>query len=487
MNSFVGRTSELALLDQLWQSGKAELLVLYGRRRIGKTRLFTHWIARTQPRALYWVAEPTSSSDQLRAFSQVLFNFAHPQSPAPETFTYATWKQAFQEVIQLASASRLALFIDEFTYLLTAEPAIAGMLQNLWDHELCKADLFLGISGSHIGMMQRHLLSYQAPLYGRATATLLLQPLPFGASKPFFPHYTAEERVAIYAMMGGIPAYWERFDQTSSIDKNIRQQFLTANNLIQDEPRLLLQDFLNEPHNYVAILRALAASCRTPKDIANYSGVDEKHVPKYLSVLKDTGFVARIIPVTANETTRFGRHMIVDPFLRFYYRFLSRRQTQLALGVQDQALAEIKRHLLDFIGGTTWEELCQEWLIRAHAFDAIPFLPDRVGSAWTNKAQVDVAGINSMERTLILGECKWSPKPMGAKVLQDLFAKTGLLIASERKWQVYYLGFARGGWDAPAQQLAQSIRGTQGENWVVAGCKLLNLEDVDKNLHDWVA
>lgn len=487
--TFIGRTSELHLLDQLWWRPTATLLILYGRRRVGKTRLLTHWLRQAGQRTLYWVAEPSSTLDQLRSFSQAIYNFANPNAPAPLDFTYANWQQAWQQVAALAQNERLALFVDEFTYLLEIDPSIAGQLQNLWDHTLSHTNLFLVICGSHLGMMLRHTLSYQAPLYGRATAQLRLQPLPFGMTTSYFPRYDADERVAIYAIWGGIPAYWERLNSTLSLSENIRLDLLTANNLMQTEPRLLLQDFLSDPHNYVGILRAIANDARTQKEIATFTGLAQSHISQYLSTLQEAGFVERRVPVTQAERSRLGRYHIVDPYLRFYYRFLANRQTQLALGIQEQALEEIKRHLRDFIGTHTWEELCREWLLRASANSTLALLIDQVGSVWTRSAQVDVVGINSMTKVLVLGECKWGIEPMGRSVLTDLIAKTAEVVPSQGEWQVYYLGFARAGWSDSAQSLARELTTTQsgGKNWHIQGMKLLDLPQVDRDLAEWIA
>jgi hypothetical protein len=416
--TFKGRARELNLLDELWQAPEATFLVLYGRRRVGKTRLLEQWKQKSQARALYWMAEPSSAADQLRSFSQALYNFANPNAPAPPDFSYATWAQAWQQVAVLAQRERLALFIDEFTYVLAISPGIAGILQNAWDHTLNQTNLFLVLSGSHLGMMQRHMLSYQAPLYGRATSQLHLQPMSFGYTQDFFPNYRPDERVAIYAIFGGVPAYWERIDPTSSISDNIRRQLLTPNNLMQAEPRLLLQDFVQEPHNYVSILRAIAEGARTQKEIGGRAGLAQGHISKYLSVLREAGFVERRVPVTATESSRLGRYHVTDPYLRFYYRFLFSRQAQLAMNEPDLALMEIKRHLLDFIGAHTWEELCREWTLRAGVRGVLPFAADQVGSAWTRQAQVDVVGINSMEKTIFLGECKWQDRPVSRSVLR---------------------------------------------------------------------
>jgi uncharacterized protein len=484
---FVGREREIAILQSEWESAQARMLILYGRRRVGKTRLVTHWINNVTPRALYWVAEPTSSVDQLRSFSQALFGF-ESNSPVPEDFSYGSWAQAFEQAARMSKYERFALVLDEFTYLIALEQGIAGILQNAWDHQLKNSNIFLIISGSHVGMMERGVLSYQAPLYGRATSKLHLQPLPFKATKGMFPNYKADERVALYAIFGGVPAYWEQFDPNLNLDRNIKQHLLGDANLNEDEPRLLLQDFVSDIHNYASILRAIAYGYRTPKEVASAAGLNERHISMYLSNLLQTGFVERRVPVTETSTSRQGRHHITDPFLRFHYRFLSRRQAQLALGVRDQALAEIKRHLLDFIGTHTWEELCREWLLRASGKNLLPFLPDQVGSIWNREAQIDVAGVNFMDKTLILGECKWDRHPKDVGSLEKLIDKTDKVLPKDGQWKVFYLGFARRGWTSNAIEFAiGEAKQAQGKRWQSAGMLLRNLDQIDDELAAWTS
>ncbi len=483
--SFFGRREELKLLSTLWDADQASLLVLFGRRRVGKTRLLTHWVSQSHHRALYWVAAPTTSHEQLLSFSQALYNLENPNNPAPATFTYATWEQAWVQAAALAREDRLALLVDEFTYLLESDPGLAGVLQNAWDRHLKGSNLFLVLAGSRLGMMQRQLLSYQAPLYGRATAQLHLHPLPFGVTKSYFPHYTPAERVAIYAIFGGIPAYWERIDQRMTVPENIQRQLLTPNNLMQEEPRLLLQDFVREPHNYVALLHATTQGARTQKEISTFTGLPQGHVSKYLSVLQEAGYVERRVPVTGSPGSRLGRYHVTDPYLRFYFRFLAGRQAQLALGATERALDEIKRHLLDFIGTHTWQELCREWVLWAGDRGELPFSPDQVGSAWTSQVQVDVVGINGREKSLCLGECKWSPARAERKVLTDLIAKTAEIVPRQGRWQVYYLGFARGGWTPAATDFARELVHGAGDHWQVAGIQLLDLDRVDADLARW--
>jgi len=487
-SEFYGRQAELEVLDGLWASSKEEFLILYGRRRVGKTALLAEWIRRTGNRALYWVASPTSASAQLRLFSHAVYNFENPGTASPDTFTYASWEQALQEIARLAKNDRLALFIDEFTYLLEVNQGIAGVFQNLWDHVLKTTNIFLCLSGSHLGMMKQEFFSYQAPLYGRASAQIHLQPFFFGATRSFFPKYSAAERVALYAVFGGVPAYWERLDQAKSISQNIKLHLLTPNNLMQSEPRLLLQDFITDPHNYIAILGAIANGAHASKEIAAVSGLQNVHVPKYLGVLTEAGFVERRVPVTETGLSRAGRYHITDPYLRFYFRFLADRQEQMALGAQDIALAEINRHMIDFIGKYTWEELCREWTLRAGAQSELPMMPDHVGSAWNAKVQVDVVGINTMEKTLILGECKWTQSKSERKVMAELVEeKTARIIPAQGKWKLYFLGFSRNGWTSSALAYQQEIaqRPVRGENWVSTGMRLITLDELDDNLALW--
>jgi AAA+ ATPase superfamily predicted ATPase len=488
LNAFIGRQKELAVLDRLWDSDRAQFLILYGRRRVGKTALLAHWIRETGRRALYWVATPDSALAQLRSFSQAVYNFANPTVLAPESFTYATWEQAWQEVARLAEHERLALFIDEFTYLLEVTPALASHLQHFWDQVFQHSNLFLTISGSHLGMMLREVMSYQAPLYGRATAQMHLRPLPFGLTLTAFPKYSAVDRVALYAIFGGIPAYWERIEPQKSMSQNIKDQLLTPNNLMQSEPRLLLQDFISELHNYWAVLRAIANHARTPKDISIYTGLPNVQVPKYLGVLNEAGFVERRVSITASPNSRTGRHHITDPYLRFYFRFLSSRERQLALELPEQSLAEVSRHLIDFIGTYTWEELCREWTLRAGAANILPFMPDDVGSAWNADTQIDVVGINFMEKTLILGECKWTLSPVDREVLSKLVEeKTSKIIPAHGNWRVYYLGFSRSGWTREALAYQKSVQSQlpSGKNWQGVGMRLVDLKQVDHDLEKW--
>ena len=468
---FVDRHWELDVLDQAWNASDARFLVLYGRRRIGKTRLLTHWLRTRSPRAIYWVAKPASSASLLRSFSQAIHSEAGETRTDPD-FTYPTWEMAWEEVARLARTRRLALFLDEFTYTLDATPDLSGTLQNAWDQTLSSSNLFLVLAGSHMGMMERELLAYRAPLYGRASARLLLQQLPFSALVELFPTYDAAERVALYAVLGGIPAYLERFDPKRSLSHNIKNHLLTPVNLLQEEPRLLLQEQLSEPRNYMAILEAIAHGRRVPQEIAESTGLQSSHVSKYLAVLQDLRLVRRDVPATVRrpERSRKGRYVVTDPYLRFYFRFLARRQDEIALGRIQSAWQAIRRQLIAFIGANTFEELCREWVSVQGDAGRLALMPERVGSFWSKEAQIDVVAVDWSEKQILLGEAKWSRSPVGPGVLDQLVVKTDKTLPAG-DWTVHYAVFARAGFTDAARAAAQDRQAL-----------LVDLDQLDRDL-----
>lgn len=490
MGDFVGREDELKILDELWQSPGSSLLILYGRRRVGKTRLLTHWLRQQSGRGLYWVAEPSSQLSQLRSFSQALFNFTSPRLTAPPDFTYANWEQAFHQVSVIARSGKLAVFIDELGYLLDATPGFAGILQNAWDHALKQSQVVLALSGSQMAVIQ-NIFSYSGPLYGRASAIIELPQLSFSATRDYFPQLSAAERLQIYAIWGGVPAYWELVSPREPLRENIRRSFLRSNMLMQQEPLLLLQDFISDPHNYIGILHALAIGAVTRTRIATVTGLPEGHMSKYLAVLRETGFVDRFVPITEDAAhSRRGHYRITDPLLRFYYRFLPKNQARLALGEQEEILTGIEADLPGFVEEGTWTELCQEWLLKASRLGRLPLRLEEVGGAWYRRASLPIAGIDKTRRHIVFGAGVWRPTPAGADSLTELIKRSQAIIETlpePEQWRVAYVGLAASGWDAEATDGAAKLveRLTKRHPWQTLGITLVDLDQMDRDLAEW--
>ncbi len=474
---FVSREMELGLLQDLYQREGAQFLILYGRRRIGKTRLLNHWAMQLSKPYLYWGATQTSSTNQLRKFSQALWQFIHPHVTADPDFSYGSWEAAFTEVQRMATQERLLLILDEFTYAMQANSELPSILQHAWDHQLKSSQLFLVLSGSLAGVIQRTALDYQSPLYGRATARLKLQPLPFGALAEMLPQYHVDQRVAVYTITGGVPAYIEQFDDKLNILQNLQQRIISPTNVMLTDAPFLLHEQLDEPRNYMSIIETIAAGYHTLSDIAHMAGLSRTNLPKYLTILQELGYVERQVPATIRRPSqsRKGRYVITDPYLRFYFRFLAPNLGAIERGRTRQTVSLISDHLPDFIGRHTFEELCREWVNIRAEMDEFFFLPERVGSFWSKEAQVDVLAINWRTKHILLGECKWEKRATGRKVIQTLFDKTNKVLPTGVTWQISYAFFSRQGFTQPATELAQTKTAL-----------LISLEEIEADIRRWM-
>lgn len=489
IKDFVGRKNELDVLNRLWQQENATMLILSGRRRIGKTSLLVHWLQQNPDVGLYWMAEPTSATDQLRSFSQTLMRFVDPETEMPPDFQYATWEQALGQLATFAKYNRMAIFIDEITYIIDANPDFTGMFQKLWDHRLKSSNLLVALSGSQMGMIEKHLLSYDAPLYGRADQQMSLPPLPFHMTAKYFPMYQVEERMMLTAIWGGVPAYWERVNPNMSAFENLAETILPHHNWMVDEARILLQDFVQDVNNFVATLRALALGKQTLTEIADHIGIANTKVSFYLGKLRDTGFVKRIVPVTkVNTNHRRGRYTITDPYLRFFYRYISPNQSQLALGQTDYVLNLILKDIDNFLQDNTFAEICREWILMAGVNGVIPVVHD-VGEEWGRNKSINAVGISTDKKQCVVGHAYWLKGPAGAAQIDDLIARVSSAL-TEDKISVTFLAFSSTGWteDAHAyfeKSVKKLDKVSKKRKWKIDGVKLLDLNQVDEDLIKW--
>jgi len=297
MARFVDRQGELRELDELVAVPGAQFIVVYGRRRVGKTTLLLHWVQQTQRPYLYWVARRETAEATRQSFARALWRWAYPEAEEPEPPRFDSWELLFAQMMRMIGQQPLTLIFDEFSYAVESDPSLPSHVQVLWDRQLKEKPITLLLAGSHIGMMV-DLMRYQAPLFGRFTAQLPVDPLPYAALADFFPHYPAAERVATYAVLGGVPAYLEQFDPDQSLSANIRRHLFRRTGMFRSEPEVLISDVVRETHNYEATLRAVATGAHTPSDMAKITGIVSSNLAPYLKRLRELGLIERRIPAT---------------------------------------------------------------------------------------------------------------------------------------------------------------------------------------------
>ena len=446
---FVDREQELAFLSSLLKRqhpGPAQLVLLYGRRRVGKTSLLLHWVQQSGLPSTYWAAEKETAPLQRRKLFAALLGL--PASRAP---VLVSWDETWEAVAQFLGNQRRILVLDELPYAAESDPAMLSSLQHAWDRHFQQSSVVLVLCGSQVHTMET-LLTQQSPLFGRMTGQWQLEPLPFGSLRAFLPNWSVEERIAAYAMVGGVPAYLQWLDPSRSLSDNIRHVVLSPGSMFVAEPTFLLYDEVREPRVHLAVLKAIGAGAHTLGDIATASLIGKTHLSAYLSRLQELYLVERRLPATVppseRHRSRLGRYHLSDAYFRFFFRFLAPYHDTLAFE-PDRVLAQVKDGLRAFVGQTAFEHLCRQWVTEQGRAGKLPFPPEVVGSHWSARTQVDVVAINWRERQILLGECKWGAEGLDLQVVRELIeGKTPKTLASlpgqGEGWQVHYAAFARG-------------------------------------------
>ena len=334
---FIGRDHELDVLVELAEGQSPELFVLYGRRRVGKTELLQRFCEGR--RAVYFQAAQVREKDNLRAFRDAL---ADVLGEAVGAVTFEDWHAALRFTADRADGERLVVVLDEFPYLCEANKGLPSILQRFWDSTGKKSKLMLVLCGSQVSFMEEEVLSERSPLFGRRTAQRRLQPLPPPDTIGFFPNWSVEDRVLAYGILGGMPAYLRRFDDSRTLSQNIYREVLRPEGYLFEEVQFLLRNELTSPATYNSILSAVAHGERKVGDIALMVGVDSTTANKYLSVLRDLGLVERVIPITETDPlrSRRGSYHISDRFLAFHFRHVQPNVSLINAGRGARVLEE---------------------------------------------------------------------------------------------------------------------------------------------------
>lgn len=455
---FVDRHEELAFLNRLLtrkQPGPAQMLLLYGRRRVGKTELLKHWCQQSGIDYTYWAADKEPAALQRRSFMATMMDMPEEQATAFDSWP-ALWRWLAPRLAE--KSDKQILILDELSYAAAADPALLSALQHAWDHHLQDSNVILVLCGSQVTTMEA-IMQHQSPLFGRFTGQWHLQPLPFSSLREFFPDWPAEERVALYGVVGGIPAYLRWLDSDLSLVDNIRQVILEPGNIFLAEPELLLHDELRDLSTYQAILRAISRGHHTLKAISDDCLIGSSGLTFHLNKLQELRLVERRLPVTLTmaqqRTSKQGRYHLSDPFFRFYFRFLFPHLSSLMS--PEETTAHIKSELRAFVG-LSFEKLAQQWVVAQARAGNLPFVPEAVGSHWSRRVQVDVVAINHQNREILLGECKWGEGKVKRQVVRELIEQKGPKVRQElssgEDWTFHYAVFARAGFtEAAAAEL----------------------------------
>ena len=423
MRIFVDREAELQALEREYAREGSSFVVVYGRRRVGKTELISQFIR--DKRSLYYLATEEPELQNLESFQSVAADFL--QSDLLRAARLSRWEDVFREIAHACGPTdeRAVIVIDEFQYLGRANPAYLSIFQRIWDTMLKDANVMLVLCGSLISLMRDQVLSEESPLYGRRTAQIRMRQIPFSHYREFLPGRSTRELVERYAVTGGVPKYIELFNDEKDVYSAISANALNRSGFLYDEPNFLLQREVPDVGTYFALIRAVAGGAHRPSEISRSFGVRQTSLGKYLKTLIDLDVLERQVPVTEGnpDKSKKSLYRIKDNFLQFWFRFVLPNLSYLETGRTAAVEKRIREHFIDGHVAYVYEDVCRERLWDLADSGELGFVPKRVGRWWSGSDEIDVVGLSASEGRAVWGECKFWKDPVGANVLRALEEK----------------------------------------------------------------
>ncbi|MCL1876326.1 MAG: ATP-binding protein [Synergistaceae bacterium] len=438
---FVGREKELAALEKLYDEKSFQMVVMYGRRRIGKTTLISEFTS-GKP-SIFFTALEVNDALNLRQFSKKVYAFFDmPESVGD----FENWNDAFVFITEKAKERQFVLVFDEFPYAVAANRSLKSILQAEIDHGFINTGIFLILCGSHMGFMENEVLGYKSPLFGRRTAQIKLEGLDYYDAGKMLGGFSNEDKIKFYACVGGTPHYLSQVKANESFEENVKRLFFDISGYLYNEPMMLLQQELREPAMYNSIITAIAGGASRLNEIATKIGEDAPKVNKYLQTLVNLQIILKIYPFGENpQNSRKGIYRILDNCYGFWYSFVFPNKPEIEGGsgdiIADTELLGDK--LPTYIGRPTFETVCQQYLQRANRNKELPFTATSFGSWWgtdpkgKTQTDFDVVAANRNMKQIILCECKWKKSVNITAEANKLMNKNHLL--SEYKERYYYI------------------------------------------------
>lgn len=441
MPKFHGRNEELKKLNRRYKDDKFECIIIYGRRRVGKTALINEF-CKDKP-TIFFSALNTTGRENLEALSKAIWNYE--RSGMENTPVFSDYDAAFAELTALTQEKRIVVVIDEYPYLAKAMPAVSAMLQHLIDHKWNDSHMFLILCGSSMSFMENQVLGQESPLYGRRTGQFKIEPMDYKETAAFHPELPPTDNALIYGITGGVPHYINKLDVRDSLDEALLLNLFDRSAYLYEEPANLLKQELREPAIYNAIIKAVAEGASRPNEIVTKTGEDSSIVTKYLKTLIDLGIVKRETPI-AEKPGRKTIYLLADNFFRFWYRFVPTNTSAIDSGrISETYEHAVKPYLSDYMG-LTFEQMCRDYLI--YYAKNLPIELNETGQWWGNdplqkkQIQIDIVGTPVNGKEYLIGSCKYRNEKIGLDELELLCRYAAAFGKGDR---YHYYIFSKGG------------------------------------------
>ena len=417
MVELIGRDQELADLAGAWElasSGVPQLAVVWGRRRVGKTFLLTHFAA--AKRAVYFTATRQDSNErQLARLTDRIREQLGGEVDDLLSAPFRDWESALRFLVRLAESAPLLVVIDEAPRLLASQPDFADLVSAVWENRVREQQVMLVLTGSAVSVMEQ-MLGAQGGLHRRAALELRLDPFAIREARAFLPDIPAADFLTAYAVCGGYPLHLDQWNQAADVETNVRQlAYEPAGILVRDAMDIIGED-LDWRGGYERVLAAIGFGARRRSRIA---GRAQQRIDYTLERLRRAGYVRRATPV--GSVAADPLYEIADTYLAFWFGVL-RDDADLIEGGQGAAVRRRTAPRLDQHRARVFESACLDHaalLVRDGEFPGDMI----IGRWWRDEVtEIDVLGI-SADRTALLGECRWQTASLTSRDVLELQRK----------------------------------------------------------------
>lgn len=450
---FIGRSEELKFLEDSYNSDRSQLIVLYGRRRVGKTETLRKF-CEGKPHVFFSCVE-CPDEQQLAAFSSRVLQTGIPA--AKYITQFSDWEQALMSVQEFPEEGKKLLIIDEFPYMVRGNRSIPSILQKLWDENLKDKNVMIVLCGSAMSFIEKEILAEKNPLHGRATGILKMQEMSFEEAIQFVPGYSAVDKIAVYAVLGGIPHYLKQFDDKLTLAENIQKNILTRGSILYSEVEFLIRQELRETSIYNAIIQAVALGNTKLNDIYQKTQIEKNKLSVYLKNLMDLGIICREFSLNdglkEQANVQRGLYQVTDNFFRFWYAFVFPNLSELEAGDSEGIWQYAILPGLDEYISHVFEGICQEYMRKENRRGNLPFRFTKLGRYWDKNTEIDIMALEQSRNKMLLGECKYRNTPVSMSDVKHLQAKS---IEGMRGKEVYYWFFSKSGYTKDVANMADS-------------------------------
>ncbi len=435
---FVDRREELKCLEEEYHSEGFKFVIVYGRRRVGKTALIRKFLE--DKHGIFFLCSRRGIERDLERFAEVIC-----KSLGVKGVYFRSFIDAFNF---LRDFERLVIVFDEFPYLIECDRNVVSDFQIIVDEILSDSNHMLILCGSSVGMVEREILSYKSPLYGRATKVMKVRPFKIDGLVEWF-GLDLGKVVKIYGVTNGIPKYMEFF-KGENVEEEIVENFFNINSFLYNEAYMLLSEELRAPSTYSLILEAISSGHTRVSEISNYTGIEAKDLPFYLSILSNLGIVKREIPVTETSKSKRGIYLIDDEYFRFWFRFVSPHREAIEIGEPLEAIEDFRANFDHYLG-FTFEKIVKQILYKLNSMGRLPFRFERIGKWWRRGEEIDLIALNRKLGKALFIEVKWKTLTSrdAERILKSLERRSKLVNLPD--YERHYMIVARKILDKPSQ------------------------------------